>query len=487
MLAVLSVLLVNYLATRRFGSLLSADSSQTLVAPSFLFAFSGPPADAMVKPTGVLIDGNQCYVTDWGRGVIDVFDLNGKRLAVWGKGRLGIPLYLAKNPKNGNLYVTDRRLRKVFMFGPGGKYLGAFDPKLPKNQLPNFDTHGVQWAPLAIGFAPDGTMFVTEILKGHRLLVFDPNGKFKASVGDLGMPPKDTDGPAQFQFPNMLKVKNGEVWIADSNNRRMQVFDKTGKFLKMVPTGGLPRGFDFLLSTPGSNSKTPARFAVVDTLSHDVTIWDVTGAKLVTFGGQGVTEGLFSFPDGLGTDGKSRMYIADTSNARVQVWGWPQIVQPIPVPNTPQQWAWCLSPLLLLPLLLLFRKRKFFATTDFVQAMADAGEVDLMANKKMRWFIHEGTLDDLAKIVVDDKPVTEMIDFTEVPHSESDAKSYQERFEIDSEHAQLLSAGSRTKVMCTEDKELRRLARLLEVDVANREEFVERFAEKKAAEAEAEA
>ena len=62
--------------------------------------------------------------------------------------------------------------------------MGVFDPKLPKNELPKFKLpKGVQWVPLTLTFGRDGTMYVTELLNGHRLLIFGPDGTFKRSVG----------------------------------------------------------------------------------------------------------------------------------------------------------------------------------------------------------------------------------------------------------------------------------------------------------------
>lgn len=191
------------------------------------------------------------------------------------------PLYVVKHPLNGHIYVSDRRTRRIDIFDGSGKYLGIFAPKLPKAERPTYTD--IEWAPIAMAFAPDGTFYVTELLKGHRLLIFSPDGKFQKSVGDAGMPKKDPgQGGGLFQFPNSIKVLGDEVWVADSNNKRVQVFDRKGGFKRVVVTAGLPRGFDFLPQLKGRKKDAPALWTVVDTLAHDATIWDVKGRKLAS-------------------------------------------------------------------------------------------------------------------------------------------------------------------------------------------------------------
>jgi hypothetical protein len=475
----MTVLFINYRATKRFSLAFDSRTLATEVPPQYLYSFGGPDVDRLSRPLGVAVVGDRVFVTDSRRGVLDAFTLQGRRVGSWGKGKLQIPLYVAYNPKDRQLYVSDRGTRSVHKFSLDGGYTGVYDPKLPKNQLPTFDTHGVKWVPVGLAFAPDGTLYATETLNGHRLLIFGPDGTFRKSVGSVGQVAKATDNPEVLMFPNAVRVHGKEVWVADSNNRRMKVYSLDGKYLRLVATSGLPRGFDFLHRFRNEPADAPARFAVVDTLSHDVSIWDAAaGTKLLNFGSNGVLEGQFSYPNDLSVDKNNRMFIADNLNSRIQVWGWPQTLQPIPTPSTPAQWAWCLLPLLLLPLLLLFRKRTFMATPDFVRAMADADEIRTMPGGRRRWVTHE---DDLALIEQmtfgeDEARVVDVVEFTGEPHSESDAHALQERLELDPELAKRMVVAKRSRVLCTEDLEMRRVARLLEVDVVNVAEFLDRFA-----------
>jgi hypothetical protein len=217
---------------------------------------------------------------------------------------------------------------------------------------------------------------------------------------------------------------------------------------------------------------------VIDTLAHDGTLWDTNGNKLVSFGGQGVLDGQFNFPNSVAVDDRSRMFITDTDNGRVQVWGWPEQTNPVPLPSTPWQWAWCLAPLLLLPLLLLWRRKTFFATADFLDELLDDRErPDVLTFGRKRWLVTEADHERYVGRRYADLDLGMLLEPT--PYSESDAAALVSRFEIPESTAAVLAVAQRAKFFCTQDPELRRLARSLEIDVMNVDEAIERFGDPK--------
>jgi hypothetical protein len=156
----------------------------------------------------------------------------------------------------------------------------------------------------------------------------------------------------------------------------------------------------------------------------------------------------------------------------VQAWGWPQDVSPLPkvLPRNP--W-WLLLPLPLLLLPLLYRKKRFFATTDFVEAVIADGGLETMLDPRRKWLMTENGYATLKDRVESSHKLGEVLEPTE--HSDSDARSLVERMAIDFDSAVVLSSAKRTKALCTEDPELRRMANLLEIPVYNAAEFVEKF------------
>ncbi|NOR15253.1 MAG: 6-bladed beta-propeller [Candidatus Aminicenantes bacterium] len=65
----------------------------------------------------------------------------------------------------------------------------------------------------------------------HRVLVFDFQGKFLKIIGSKGQ------GPAEFSNPTGLYIlEDGGLAVADVNNNRIQIFDKDGEFVKSINT-----------------------------------------------------------------------------------------------------------------------------------------------------------------------------------------------------------------------------------------------------------
>ncbi len=93
----------------------------------------------------------------------------------------------------------------------------------------------------------------------NRILVFDFDGKFQKIVGREGQ------GPAEFSRPSGLFVfEDGGLAVADHYNKRIQFFDKSGEFVKMIS----PKSVDvadlifnndkiYTISTYGTSGYTP--------------------------------------------------------------------------------------------------------------------------------------------------------------------------------------------------------------------------------------
>ena len=484
--AIILTLLVLLLATlglwywnfRSTGSAAIPDlrvaPNDTIETPTFLFAFSGTGANKLVSPVGVAAYKGEVFVADSVQGLIFVFKQDGTFLRTFGNGHLTTPIYLAVNPKDGTLCVTDRRQRSVEEFTRAGAWIKRFDPKLPKAELPKgFSTDGDVWAPVAIGFDADGTMGVTEILNGHRFLVFKPDGSFLKSAGEFGEANTPVASPGKFQFPNSIKFARGLIYVMDSNNRRLQVYTKAVEFKSFVPMTGLPRGFDFLPADLTAAGKAGVlKYVSIDTLAHNATIWDVTGNELTTFGLLGVSDGAFRYPDDATMGDRDVIFISDTLNQRVQAWGWERILSPIPH-ILPRQPLWlCGLPFLLL-LLLPFRKRKMYATADFVQALYDHDEIALMTKRRVRWFVSAADYELVKDLKQGDIKVGELLEGVE--YSDTEARELAARYKLTDERAAVLAFAQQAKRIHTEDVQLIKEAKLIEVDTVSRLEFVDKY------------
>jgi len=479
LLAALIFALIYYLLTREAPiPRVVAPEEIVIPPPRFLFLFDGIPKAPMRKPTGVAVHPKtkRVYVADTYNSRISVFTTRGRYLFsfsdVGEEGKLKKPLYIAFD-KHGDVYVTDRRLEGIYIFTPEGDFIRKFIP----NNDPKFD-----WQPTALTFDRKGNLYVTDIQRMHRVLVFDPYGLLKLEFGTTGQALREGERPGEFAFPNGIVVdKTGKIFVADSNNRRIQVFSPKGKFLYFIPTGGLPRGIDIGYKN---------RIHVVDVMAHNVLVFTTKGRPLCAFGELGINPAQFYFPNGLDTMGRW-IYVTDTLNNRVEVWAWPVEVA-VPVKPPPFKFPWCfLLPLLLLPLWWLLKKRKFPTREDFLAKIVENRKLDLIQKRIRKVYVVESTYERF-KDYRQELPTPvggpagrgeiKMEDVLRVGKYNVDvAKSFEERFKLDEESAALLAMARgglfRSRILA-EQELLREAAKELRVEHLNYEEFLEEYEKK---------
>jgi DNA-binding beta-propeller fold protein YncE len=85
--------------------------------------------------------------------------------------------------------------------------------------------------PTDVAFASNGDFYVTDGYANARVVKFSHDGKYLREWGTRGT------GPGQFELPhNVVVDAQGRVYVTDRENRRIEVFDANGKFLKQWPT-----------------------------------------------------------------------------------------------------------------------------------------------------------------------------------------------------------------------------------------------------------
>jgi DNA-binding beta-propeller fold protein YncE len=469
LLAVLSYVAFYYTQNRRLPTPQLVTAAQAFEAPQFLFAFAGTEAKAMTRPTGIGVMGNRVYVTDFAWRTVRAYTRDGgylfdfQAISDGANKRLVSPVHIAVDA-TGNVWVTDRALQGVYIFDSNGKYLRKFVP----DGNPKFF-----WSPLAITFGPDGNIYITDVgdTENHRVLVFTPDGTLITKWGHTQAVTSAGDSPGAFQFPNGIAVKgtgaDALVFVADGNNRRVQVFKPDGTFVRIINTSGTPRGI--ALDALG-------RLYVVDALTHRIDIYTDEGAVLGTFGENGVAPGQFNYPNDVVIDTTGRILITDQVNNQVQVWGYPVAEIPGVTRVTPSLWWLYLLPLPLLFLPLL-RRRRFVVTPDFVDGMIAAEFVGAMAKGRWRWVMTERDAAAYEGRIVEDTDLGALLEGE--PYSDTDAGQIVSRFHVAIEKAGLLAMARHYRVLCTEDIESARMAAALGTDVYDRVTWLEQFAKKK--------
>ncbi|HSS44310.1 MAG TPA: NHL repeat-containing protein, partial [Thermoanaerobaculia bacterium] len=159
------------------------------------------------------------------------------------------------------------------------------------------------------GLASDtrGNLYVADT-KNNRIQIFDGNGQWLRQVGTQG------SGDGQFKEPCGAFVDpDGGLWVADTWNQRIAHVGPDGQWLGSV--GGPENGF----FGPRAVLVSRGFLYVADTGNKRIVRFDLRGNRLSTWGGDGTGPGQFVEPVGLAADASGNVYVADTGNHRVQV------------------------------------------------------------------------------------------------------------------------------------------------------------------------
>jgi len=196
--------------------------------------------------------------------------------------------------------------------------------------------------PRGIAVGPDGEVYVVDS-DNARVQVFSPDGTFLRQWGsycamDTGSGCLDADGSGplalgdgQFNEPWGITVDgdaNGgaiRVYVADTWNHRIQVFDGDGAFVvKWGTLGQLPSasgGEELFYGPRDLVVDSQGRLFVSDTGNKRIVVFEPDGTYVAQWGGGGLIAGSFEEPVGLALDSDGDLYVADTWNRRVQLFG----------------------------------------------------------------------------------------------------------------------------------------------------------------------
>jgi uncharacterized protein (TIGR03663 family) len=193
-------------------------------------------APGLQEPKAIARDpAGRLYVVQSQGNRVTVLNPDGTVAATWGRGGTGDgefqePWGIAVAP-TGEVYVADTWNHRIQKFDAQGRFLtkwGTFaDTKGARDLEP-----GAFWGPRAIAIGPDGNLYVTDT-GNKRIQVFDPNGRFLRALGGEGT------GPGQFREPVGLAFDpQGNLWVADTWNQRIQRLDLAGRQLAQFAVPG---------------------------------------------------------------------------------------------------------------------------------------------------------------------------------------------------------------------------------------------------------
>lgn len=172
--------------------------------------------------------------------------------------------------------------------------------------------------PRSIAAAPDGSFYVANT-GGSQIVQMDADGQTIGRWGTRTVESEAPPAPGTFNEPWDVAVdQEGNVYVADTWNHRIQKFDRNGKFLTTWGVGGLSiEGTDRFWGPRGVAVAKDGRVYVTDTGNRRVAAFDPQGQFLFDFENQG--EAQLDEPVGIAISNDGRVYIADTWNRRVAV------------------------------------------------------------------------------------------------------------------------------------------------------------------------
>jgi len=171
------------------------------------------------------------------------------------------------------------------------------------------------WFGLTI--APNGDIYVADTWN-NRVQVFNSNLVYVATIGETGVAGSDN---AHFDSPWDVAVDSvGNIYVVDNNNHRVQVFDSSRAYRSTIGMTG-DCGYDrhHFCSPMGITIDTAGRIYVADRSGSRVQVLDSSYTYLTTIApSEGTRSGELRGAEGLAVDQVGNLYVADRENHRIQ-------------------------------------------------------------------------------------------------------------------------------------------------------------------------
>ncbi len=236
-----------------------------------------------------------------------------------------------------NIWVTDKGSDMVIKFNPEGRVAMVFgrkqeasddgtgplkdaNPPLPPEDGMFRQVTDVAWDRSNNAYISDGYV-------NSRIAKVDKNGKWLKSWGEPG------SKPGQFDTPHSIAVDaGGSVYVADRNNRRIQVFDGDGNFLREITIDvpfdpktplaiGSKRDGSRRPGSPWAICITPPPHQVLyssDAYPGRIYKLSLDGKVLGVLGTSGKQLGEFGWIHEIACPSENELYVAEILNWRVQ-------------------------------------------------------------------------------------------------------------------------------------------------------------------------
>ncbi len=269
------------------------------------------------------------------------FGPKGEFIREIGKGLYGWSFaHTVRIDRDDNIWAVDKGSDLVIKFDHDGRVMEVYGRRKESSEsegpwervtppLPHIN--GLFRQPTDIAWDSRGNAYISDGYINSRVAKYTKRGDWVKSWGERG------SGPGQFNTPHAIAIdRNDRVYVGDRGNRRVQVFDTDGTFIRQftidvpVPPGLVPvngntptaAALAAAIGAPNSVCITPGPNQVmfVGELAYPGRIFKVSleGRVLGVIGGAGRQPKQFAGPHQIACPSEREIYVAETFNWRVQ-------------------------------------------------------------------------------------------------------------------------------------------------------------------------
>jgi hypothetical protein len=286
-----------------------------------------PEGVAWGEMAGVFVDAkDQIWLATRAEPPVQVYSAEGKLLQsfsgqqIAGQHAKTMMVHYLKIDGQNTVWLADAGNHCIWRFTPEGKSLMV----LGTPGEPGCDATHLN-KPTDVAIAPSGDIFVADGYGNARVAHFDKNGRFVKAWGKLG------SGPGEFSLVHAIVMDSaGQLYVADRNNARVQVFDQWGKLLAqwrnlMVPWGLCMTSRDdvWVCGTSPAHWEGDAKYLAVPPKDQLFVRFDASGRAqqlwmlpLCQTGAE--KPGELNWLHGIALDSHGNLYLADIKGHRAQ-------------------------------------------------------------------------------------------------------------------------------------------------------------------------
>lgn len=275
------------------------------------------------------------------------FDASGKFLREIGKNVYGLGYgHGIRFDKYDNLWVVDKGTQAVVRFNAAGyvtlnlgrRSEGPDEPDyfrpLGRGAAPPAHVDGYFGGPTDIAFDSDDNIYVSDGYRNSRVAKFDKSGNWVKGWGVRGAGGvHGNENPLSFNTPHNIGIdRDNNVYVADRNNRRIQVFDRDGNFQRFIALNATydKRRHPVLgnLNPNRPDETQPWTICITSTPTQYLYTSDeepgriykmtLDGKILGTLGQSGHDVKQFNWIHGIACPTENELFVADMNNWRVQ-------------------------------------------------------------------------------------------------------------------------------------------------------------------------